>query len=475
MQSKLLGLSPDPLSHVRLKDIPMYNGGGGPAFPQNSLVQQGTYDNSGGTKQDGKPVNVVRRGQRATLNGKPVVADGNGNWLDASDSSKPMSERSKAGSYESGNRSEPKTGPTPQAPKRPGVGAASLSIPPSAAQPGKGPKGNEVGSDSDPDEPGLQGPGDPKGPPGARVNENGLRQYGKTLGGLNEFTKAMTGYEIADVKTAFKSEDLPGAYETGSNTISTGETPYALPQGSTPSNVGGKYSMDGVDTSIRDTPYEVVPASVPGTIGKNTADPQSGASDKPDIAEEVRTIRMNRNAGRGSRRDPRNRGEDPDMFSAPEPSDASLVSPMYKNSKRNEIRSTFLDFEGPSTRAAMAANAKAGFGKDSNANPRFNYGGELVNAKVGMEWKAKNAAMMGEDPSPYLDVPTTPDVQPDTPAASELAPTPASAVKPGSITPQENIGGSLEVTAPITKPSPEKFKETQDFLTSRIDWLNRKK
>ena len=32
----------------------------------------------------------------------------------------------------------------------------------------------------------------------------------------------------------------------------------------------------------------------------------------------------------------------------------------------------------------------------------------------------------------------------------------------------------MEVTAPITKPSPEKFKETQDFLTSRIDWLNRK-
>ena len=76
-----------------------------------------------------------------------------------------------------------------------------------------------------------------------------------------------------------------------------------------------------------------------------------------------------------------------------------------------------------STKAAMAANAKAGFGKDSNANPRFNFGGKLVNAKAGMEWKAKNAAMMDEDPSPYLDVPTTPDTQPDTPAASELSPT----------------------------------------------------
>ena len=54
----------------------------------------------------------------------------------------------------------------------------------SAAQPGKGPKGNEVGSDSDPEEPGLQGPGDPKGPPtgpAPRVNSNGLVSYGKDL------------------------------------------------------------------------------------------------------------------------------------------------------------------------------------------------------------------------------------------------------------------------------------------------------
>ena len=78
---------------------------------------------------------------------------------------------------------------------------------------------------------------------------------------------------------------------------------------------------------------------------------------------------------------------------------------MYANSqqqRRNKIRSTFLDYDGPSTKAIVAANAVAGFGKDSNANPRFNYG-ELVYAKVGMEWKAKDAAMKGLDPSEFLN------------------------------------------------------------------------
>ena len=112
---------------------------------------------------------------------------------------------------------------------------------------------------------------------------------------------------------------------------------------------------------------------------------------------------------------PRNRGEDPDMFGGPEPSDASLTSPMYANSKRNAIRSTFLDMSKGSVEASVAANALGGYGKDSNGDARFNVGGELVYAKEGMQQKAKNAAMMGQNPSQYLDIPTTPDTQPDSP------------------------------------------------------------
>ncbi len=84
-----------------------------------------------------------------------------------------------------------------------------------------------------------------------------------------------------------------------------------------------------------------------------------------------------------------------------------------------------------------------------------------------MEYKAKNAAMMGQDPSQYLQ-------SGDTPAASELSIAPQSAVKPGTITAPENNGGSLETTAPITKPSTEKFQEAQDFLTNNMQMLNRR-
>ena len=303
----------------------------------------------------------------------------------------------------------------PAAPAKPAVKpSASLSIPPSAAQPGTGPKGNTVGSDADPETPGLQGPGAPK--PSARVNANGLVSYGKDLSSLNQFTKAFTGgYEIADIKSAFQSNDLPTAYQNGSNKISTEETPYELPDGATPSNVGGKYSMGSGDISIENTGYKINSGSVPGTVGGNPADPQDGTSSKPDVADKIRQVRMARSEGSP-------RGFNGADFSGAEPDDSSLVSPMYANEKRNKIRSTFLDFEGSSVKAAAAANAVAGFGKDSNANPRFNYGGELVNAKAGMEYKAKNAAMMGQDPTQFLDIPATPETQPDTPAASELSP-----------------------------------------------------
>ena len=187
----------------------------------------------------------------------------------------------------------------PQAAKKPVPPrrGAGQNLPPSAAQPGTGPKGNEVGSDADTSTPGLQGPGAPgaSGSKGKRVNANGLVSYGRDLSSLNAFTSAFTGgYELTDIKSAFQSNDLEGAYQNGSNTISTEDTKYGLPTGSTPSNVGGKYTMDGVDTSIKDTSYEITPASVPGTVGKDVRDPQSGASSKPDVAENIRQVRMRR-------------------------------------------------------------------------------------------------------------------------------------------------------------------------------------
>lgn len=264
--------------------------------------------------------------------------------------------------------------------------------------------------------------------PGARVNANGLLSYGKDLSSLNTFTKAFAGVELTDVKSAFQSEDLPTAYQNGTNSISTEQTPYELPEDAAPSPLNGGLA-GAKDLKISDTTYTIGEASVPGTVGRSS-DAQEGASDKPDIADNVRTIRMNRNSGRGSRRDPRNRGEDPDMFGGPEPSDASLVSPMYANKKRNEIRNAFFAGE-TSVKGAVAANAVANYGKDSNGQAVFNVDGKLTYAKDGSMAKAKNAAMEGrtQDVQQHLDMPTTPAVEPDAPAASELSPS-FSQVKP---------------------------------------------
>ena len=413
--------------------------------PRRPTQEGETRDGGRLTYKNGKWVETfnIREGQQSTLGGKPVTADGKGNWERIKYNSDGSFTRTKVGTYKPGIRyggektiapvnapsvldlnppksKDKKTAAPPQAAEKPKPRGQNL--PPSAAVPGTGPEGNKVGSDADPDTPGLQGSGAVK--PGGRVNANGLVSYGKDLSSLNKFTSAFTGgYELTDIKSAFQSNDLEGAYQNGSNTISTDESKYTLPDGATPSNVGGKYTMDGVNTSLQSTGYQISDKSVPGTVGGNASDPQDGTSSKPDVAESIRTVRMERQAGRGSRRDPRNRGEDPDMFGGPEPSDASLVSPMYANAKRNKIREAFFAGE-TSVKGAVAANAEAHYGKDSNGDARFNVGGKLVYAKDGMQQKAKNAAMMGLDPSEFLDIPATADTQPDKPADTEISPTP---------------------------------------------------
>ena len=85
-------------------------GGAGALSPQ--IIQQGTYSNLEGTRQGDREVNVVQRGQQATLNGRPVIADGYGNWLDAGDTNVPMGERKKVGKYTPGaDRSAPSATP----------------------------------------------------------------------------------------------------------------------------------------------------------------------------------------------------------------------------------------------------------------------------------------------------------------------------------------------------------------------------
>ena len=76
--------------------------------------------------------NVVHRGQRATLNGKPVIADGKGNWVAVTKGTYGNAQYggAKAGSYKKGeDRPRAQTKDTPR--KR-----GMSNIPPKEAQPG---------------------------------------------------------------------------------------------------------------------------------------------------------------------------------------------------------------------------------------------------------------------------------------------------------------------------------------------------
>jgi len=250
-----------------------------------------------------------------------------------------------------------------------------------------------------------------------RVNTNGLVSYGKDLSSLNQFTREFTGgYEVADIKSAFQSEDLPGAYN-GSNKIGYQETPYELPEGAAPSPLDqGLAGTQGL--TMQDTGYTIGEASVPGTIGRSGS-AQEGSSDKPDIAEEVRTIRMRR---KGPRDDGGPRGFAIDRANEMAQNSVSETKGNGMNERRRAIRGTFLNHEGNSIQAITAARAVAGVGNDSNGSDVYNVGGKLVYAKAGEEQKAINTLMSGHNPMAHLDMPTTADTQPDSPADSQLSP-----------------------------------------------------
>ena len=132
-------------------------------------------------------------------------------------------------------------------------------LPSEAAIDGEGPENNTVGSDADPETPGLQGSG------GVEVRETptGVKQEGKKLGvgdinglfsSLNERGKMTAGELPAASK--FFSEALvttpQSAYQGGELEISTGDTGYEV---GAPVSKGTK--IDGSQVSYKDVPgYE---------------------------------------------------------------------------------------------------------------------------------------------------------------------------------------------------------------------------
>jgi len=238
-----------------------------------------------------------------------------------------------------------------------------------------------------------------------RESPKGIVQKGMTLGGINTFLTGLGGRELADIKAMYATD--------------TGSAP------SVPSNMRGTEPEQPFFEGLPGLSAPTAPTGTTATTTETTSNPtneQDGASDKPTLADNVRAVRMSR--PRGARQQEFADRPGNSTFGGEEPDDSSLVSPMYRNSKRNEIRSAFLNMDRSSAQAAMDSAAVAGRYRDViGSTDYYNYGGKAVQAKEGMERQAKNAAMMGEDPTEFLNIQAeqTPSAA-DSPTSLELNP-----------------------------------------------------
>ena len=218
-----------------------------------------------------------------------------------------------------------------------------------------------------------------------RVTPDGLKQTGKKLGladinGLfaslhsdNKITKgdlpSANGYFSAALRTTPQ-----GDYQGGDLEISTKDTGYEV---GAPVTKGTKIEGSGV--SYQEAPeYEVPETSVPMTTGRNGDDIQEGVSAKPDIAENVRTIRMHRN-----------KRDQLEGFSTDEPfGGVSKTKGNGMTAERRAARAAFLDPKNKGYNSIRAADRAVG------AFHQYETGGmriddEIVTYKPGMSADAR--------------------------------------------------------------------------------------
>ena len=250
---------------------------------------------------------------------------------------------------------------------------------------------------------------------GTRVSRTGIQQSGKKLGvgdinglfsSLNERGKMTAGELPAASK--FFSEALvttpQSAYQGGELEISTGDTGYEV---GAPVSKGTK--IDGSQVSYKDVPgYEVPETSVPMTVGRDGDDPQEGVSDKPDIAESVRTIRMHRN-----------KRDQLEGFSTDEPfGGVSETKGNGMTAERRAAVSAFLDPNNKGYGAIRAADRAVGV-FDQNGTGGMRIDDEFVQFKPGMSADARFEARGGgiqskEDAQTFLKKYTNALSTPDT-------------------------------------------------------------
>lgn len=325
-----------------------------------------------------------------------------------------------------------------------------------------------------------------------RTNGNGIVQKGMNLGGIQNFLNFNPDLKLADGADYFnfsgKKTDTEKPYKTGEHTISGKDTGYEISGESAPihklgDTKGAKVTMPKGNAGG----YEMPAATVPLTTGHSKEDPQAGVSDAPDNADNSRGISFN--TGRRGRKDPRNRGNGADTpFGGVEPSDSSLTSPMYKDKARNKYRSTFLDStaKGPMgvlrESAASVGVIRTNDGKVAvkDGDNYRTYTGDASAREVAFDlgggqsgWDKHSAGfeMVKGAEKPGDSKATSDDEQ--TPATIQPAPQ-QSGVKPGTIKPQENTGGSFESPTPITKPDTSKIDEATSFMNNFRSSLTKK-
>ena len=195
-----------------------------------------------------------------------------------------------------------------------------------------------------------------------RTNKNGITQKGMTLGGIKNFMKFNPDLNVANgadffdfsgVEKAKSRKKMENAYSSTDTPAFPKDLQYELPDSAKPTTPPGIISLpDGNPYKQAPKGWTIPEGSMPGTLGKFTEDPQEGVSPKADIADQTRAIGFN-NPKRGERAGNFRNRPGNSAFGGEEPSDSSLVSPMYADKGRNAYRSGFLDSKGKGPMAVL--------------------------------------------------------------------------------------------------------------------------
>ena len=282
-----------------------------------------------------------------------------------------------------------------------------------------------------------------------RVTPTGITQSGKKLG-------------IGDINGLFAALNERGQMSAGELPSANKFFSEALPTTEQSSEQGGELPT-GEPTPIK--------------TGSDPENAEDGTSNKPDIADQIRQVRMDRNSGRGSRRDPRNRGGGSD-----EPfGGVSETKGNGMTKERMAARAAILDPSNKGYGAIRAADRAVGAYHQYDTGG-MNIDGKDVKFNEGMSRDARYELRGGgiqskEDAQEFLKKYTSALASTDTtpePPASEQTPTtltpetprnPSTATKPSNPT-------IIDSTAPhpdtLRKPDAATEASNREYASTKF-------